>query len=175
MDIQPGKYEARIVNYEITQTKQGDPQVQVLFEYHPGGERHEIVWYGNLTHEVGRKIALKALLAMGFNRKNIADLAEGYQSGALDADTPVEIEVERRDKKNGPGTFLAVKWVNRLGGGKFANALPKQEAKAKLASLNLDGELAALRAETGSNVQPIKKAVGQSHDPNFDAESDLPF
>lgn len=171
--ITPGKYEARIVNYDITEDKKGNPQVAVLFSFTDQEGPKEYTWYGGLSTEGGRKVTLKALLTMGFKGKNVADLAGGVESHALNVSTPVEIDIQNEDYQG--KVYTKVKWINRLGGAKFANALSKQEAKAKLAALNLDGELAAIRAETGNNVQPIKKAAGAEGD--FDAfdESGLPF
>lgn len=175
--IQPGKYEAKIVNYDITENKKGEPQVAILFEFHDrDGSRREYTWYGGLTHEKGREITLKALLTCGFTGKNVADLSGGIQGGQahLDIATPVEIDIQDRTYEG--KTFTEIKWINRLGGGKWIKPMEKDKVRGRLAALNLDGELAALRAKEGQPAKPqlVQKAAGQDF-ADYDDSGDLPF
>ena len=163
--IEPGKYEARIVNYGIGQTKAGDPQVMVLLEYlDKDGQSHEITWYGHVKSPEAANITAKALLCCGMRGNEIGDLADGVESGVLDTETPVKITVELEPKQDGNGTYARVKWINRLGGQAFQGRLTKSDAKLKLAPLNLKGAMMMARQETGIADKPKSD--------NFD---DIPF
>lgn len=180
-DLPAGSYQGYIVNYDITQTQKGDPQILVLFSFNDKeGDHHELTWYGNLTSEKGRKIALEALVKMGFSGKNVADLAGGLvdsKAPLLDVATPLELVIEREAKKDGSGTYAKIAWVNRQGGNKWVSkGMNPAEARVKLGALNLEGELAAIRAK--EPAKPAAKAAGQdfnSYDPAAEEDDSLPF
>lgn len=170
--IKPGKYTARIVNYGIAETKAGDPVVKVLFEFEDEAGRRELTWTGFLT-EKGAPITMKALLTCGLRGNDIAGLFEGVASGLLDAESPVQIDVDLEPGLKDKSKFYpTIKWVNRLGGASFGAAL-KPESKARLAGLR--GAIMSARAETGikdPGMTPKPKAPPQE---GWADESDIGF
>jgi hypothetical protein len=167
--IQPGTYEARVSDYGIGTTNDGNAQVMVLLAYKDQtGENHEVTWFGTLKEGKGREITLKALLTMGFAGDDVAALAEGIHSNLLDAVTPVSIVLEEHtynDKKS-----IRVQWINSLGGKMMEKRIEKSQAKLLLGALNLKGDLAMLRSQQPK--APQKKTAG-SHPfaPNSDIDT----
>lgn len=163
-NMQPGTFKAKILNYTISNTKTGNPQVEILFGYNDGdtssigGTHHQITWWGHLT-EKATPITLKALDAMGFKGKtdeDFARLADGVEGGMLDIEKEVSLVLEEDTKEDGK-KFVKVRWVNdpnRTQG--FKNALTKGEAKVKLGALNLSGQMAMLRAQSPARAEAPK-------------------
>jgi len=151
--LKPGKYPVKITNYGISDGKIA-PQVMIEF-MHQDGE--SITWYGSLSERASQQ-TLKALINCGLNTTEIADLAAGPASGALDMKTMVQITVEE-STYNGK-TRTKVKWINPLSSAKFEATMTKDEAKKKLG--NFSGAIQALRAEMG--VKPKDQA---KVDPGF--------
>lgn len=175
--ITAGIFEARISNYGITVTKEGHPQVAILFDYNDhDGTPHEVTWFGTLKEGKGQEFTLKSLLYCGFSGSDPADLADGANTGLLDTMTPVKITIEEQEY-NGKRQ-MKVAWINRIGGA--IKSITKSEAKLKMGALNLKGALAAARQETGIKAEQRtnvpKQAVGQSFpEPGSDFDQDLGF
>jgi hypothetical protein len=173
MAIQPGIYQAKIVDYGIGHTKAGDPQVMILFEFNGAeGQRHEMTWLGTLKEGKGQEITLKALLTCGMRGNDIDALADGVVSNILDVNSPVNITLQLEPNQEGK-QVLRVKWINAVGGKVFRDKLSRNEAKIKMGALNLKGAMAAVRAETGIKDAPRQQAVGQSFSP--DDQDDIGF
>ena len=169
--VKAGKYEARIIDYTMTTNTKGDLQAAVRFTFNDGIADRNMTWYGGFG-EKQLKHTLKALVTMGL-RGAVEEMADGVNSNILDVDKAVEIEV-RHEEYNGK-TTVKIAWVNALGGAAFKNLAAKADVKAKLATLNIKGELAALRATMGVKEQPkpVAKpsqpaAVPAGFDPDFD-------
>jgi hypothetical protein len=174
--IQSGKYQGKIIDYGIGETRGGSPQVMILFEMlDQEMDRHELTWYGTLKEGKGQEITLKALLTCGMKGNDLDALADGVLSNILDVDTPVSLTVEREPRLDAMGnstgeTVAKIKWINRAGGAAFQSKLSRDEAKSKISSLNLKNALAAARHETG--IKDVPRKQEQKNEPNFD---DLPF
>lgn len=165
--IEAGIYEAKIIDYGIGQTKAGDPQVMILFEYNDNdGQRHELIWYGSLK-EKAIPYTMKTLLYCGMNCNDPMELAEGIPSNILDAATPLKITVELEQKNDGTGTFAKIAWVNRASTGGLAKRITKSEAKIKMGALNLKGAMLVARQETGIQIQERSKTFDQMDDIGF--------
>jgi hypothetical protein len=101
------------------------------------------------------------------------DVALGSAGEALDKDQEVELVIAQETDEKG-NSRLKVQYVNKPGGASFKRLAP-QEAKAKLRTLNVKGELAALRKDLGVSA-PVKKAASQSPTvTSFDEDEDLNF
>jgi hypothetical protein len=169
--MQPGIYEARIVNYGIGTTKAGDPQAMILFEYtDQEGQPHEVTWYGTFKEGKGQEITLKALLTCGFKGNDPSALTEGVEGKALDHDRIVKITIKEETSQDGK-KFMRIRWINEHN--RELKSMDRSAAKVKLGAMNLAGQLAMIRAQNPQPkpAQPTGPAgmrePGQDDDFNF--------
>lgn len=164
--IQPGVYQANIINYGIDVNKNGNAQAAILFEYNDhDGQRHEVTWFGSFKEGKALEITLKTLLACGFSKDDPAELAAGYDSHALDVSTPVKITIEEQEYEG--KKFMRVQWVNPL---RQFKSMSKDEAKVKLGAMNLKAQLALMKQELGQPVRqekPMREHGDDSDDLNW--------
>lgn len=181
--LQPGTFKARIVNYTISTTQKGDPQIEVLFEFNDGdaiqtgGTNHQVRWWGYLT-EKAIPYTLKALEVMGFKGKTDDDfskLADGVEGGMLDIGKDLLLVLEEETNDNGK-KYVKVRWINdpdRAPGG-FKTALSRGEAKVKIGALNLAGQMAMLRSHAPAKTPaPQQRAVPPMREPGDDTDFDF--
>lgn len=162
MKIQPGIYDASIVSYGIGQTRAGDPQAMILFEYNDlDGHRHEVTWYGSFKEGKAQEITLKALLTCGFRGNDPSVLSEGVLSEALELAKAVKITIDEDTKQDGT-KFMRVRWINELS--RELKSMDRSQAKVKLGALNLAGQLAVIRSQlpTPKPAQPSANQSGTS-------------
>lgn len=173
--VTAGKYIARVLNYGIGNTKAGDPQAIVQFQFKDNdGDQHSLTWFGSFK-EKALPYTLDALLYCGMKGNDPAELAQGIDGGALDLNQEVQIVVEEQTDDKGR-VVPKISWVNRLGGNAFKNAITFDQAKSKLAAMNLKGAVMARRAETGLTGERLAKASGQDFSASDDSDfGDLPF
>lgn len=165
--IQPGWYDAKILDYGIKATKSGAPQVTVTFGVKSGDKEHRLYWNSSFT-EKALKFTLKALVNMGLSTA-VEEMADGPSSNALDMTKSVRVEVEHNTYNN--ETTARVCSVAKSSGDNFRALMSKTDVRAKLGSLNLKGELAAVRNELGikpTSPAPVAKTPAADFDPNFD-------
>lgn len=139
MEIFAGKFEAKVVDYGIKQTKSGAQQIVVRFRWN---DEFELNWYGSLNEGKAREITVKTLEILGMSSNEIWNLADGIESGMLDTDKLVSISVEKETGTDGK-IYPKIKWVNELGGG-GVKGLTKEEAKAALKGMSF-------------GIKPVKK------------------
>lgn len=165
--VEAGMYEASILDYGISLTQAGKPQVVIRFGLtDKNGDLHELNWYGSLNEGKAQEITCKALLACGMKGNDLNILADGIPSGVLDTSTHVKVTVAHEEQEDGT-TRARIKWINPLGG--LTKKLTKSEASVKLGALNLRGAMMTARTETGILDRPApKQAVGQSQGPSED-------
>lgn len=137
--MQAGRHSAVVKDYGISETQGGDPQVFIKFDV--AGE--DITWFGSLKEGKAQEISLKALLAAGFTGKDISELLDGPDGGAIPLGIEVSLVIE--DHEYNGKKSLRVQWVNKPGGGGVQRA-DAATAKAKLAKLGLAGKLAQVKA-----------------------------
>lgn len=146
--IAPGKYTAKVLDYGISGTKAGDPQVSVKF----GFGSQSMIWNGTLKQGKGQEITLKSLIVLGLtNPDKIADLADGLKGNTLDLTKEVEIDIQP-DTYEG-NTTLKIKWINEPG---LNFLMGKEDFKQKIASMNLKTTFAYVKQQIG---QPRKKPM----------------
>ena len=119
--IKAGKYKTKAVDYGVTQTKNGDPMLVVKFEV----DGQSLFWRG-MFGEKSLPITEKALAALGFESDRFDVLADGTDSGALNLNLEVVIEVDL-ETYNGESRPV-VKWVNEPGAGGIRNGISRVEA-----------------------------------------------
>jgi hypothetical protein len=139
-----GRYNGTVKDYGISETKAGDPQVFVAFDIDGHGS---LTWFGSLKEGKAQEITLKGLLAAGFTGKDVSELLDGPDGGAIPLGTEVSLVIENEEYPAGSGTMNPrIRWVNKPGGGGVQRA-DAATAKAKLAKLGLAGKLAQVKAQ----------------------------
>lgn len=145
-EIKPGYYNGKIVKYGIGKTQSGNPQAMIQFQFQtPDGQSHTLTWYGSFS-EKAKKFTIDALLRCGLRVDNISILANGVESGALDTEKELSLDI-RKEKGDDGKERLKIAWVNEIGSSAFKNIIPQVEAMSLLQGLEAD--VAMRRAETG--------------------------
>lgn len=177
--IEPGTYRARVVNYTLSNTKAGNPQVEVLFEFSQGEgvheSHHQTRWWGQLS-EKALPYTLKNLITMGYrgtSNEDFAKLADGVEGGMIDLSTEVDLVLEYEAGEAGK-TFLKVKWINTPGGG-FKAGMTREQAKVKLGMMNIAGQLAMIRQEIGAPAPKRPTQAAQAPLPEPQGVADFDF
>jgi hypothetical protein len=148
MKINEGTHQGRIIDYSITSTKAGDPQVTILFGIDPAdGGHYELQWNGSLKEGKAREITFKALKACGLRGYDIEPLADGVTSGALDTDATVNLVVEYETNPDSGKQYPRIRWINRAAS--IQNKFSRNEVKIKLGALNLKGDFMRIAQEQG--------------------------
>lgn len=164
MRIPEGSYQARVIDYGVGSTKAGLPQVEIKFGFMVDGQPTTMYYFGGFG-EKSLKHTVKALAVCGFTGDEVG--LSDSTSGALDMSKDVLLVVS--DNEYNGTVNSRIQWINEIDGGGSARAkLTKEEVRSKLATVNIKGQLAAIRAEMGLNLAKPKAAVKAD-------DSDLPF
>lgn len=170
-----GKFRAKPLDWGIDKTKEGLPQVKVLFTYlqkNDAGvdENRELTWFGSFKGGALER-TMETLENLGLRTKP-SDLESGRDGKALDELTEIEIVVEHRSY-NGT-TKAGIAWVN--GGSRKLSDLEPGEAKALFAEV--DAIYAnAIAKSRGAAAKPANGSANLAStiaQPTMN-ESDLPF
>ncbi len=171
-----GSYRAIAVDQQLTEAKNGTPQIHVVFKFldQPDGWVGEVhrSWWGTLNGGKAEDIALKGLRNAGWQGTDITDLSTVGSSECR--------VVVVHDTGNDGVTRAQIAWVNSLNGGAGINP-EKQLAPAKMADLR-----ARIAARAAAKLQgapaaaaapPPMKATGTDgipYQPTGD-DDDIPF
>jgi hypothetical protein len=145
-----GRYSAVVKDYGISETKAGDAQVFIAFDVAHGEGTTALTWFGSLKEGKAQEITLKGLLAAGFTGKDVTDLIDGPDGGAIPLGTEVSLVIENEEYEG--ANRARIRWVNKPGGGGVQRA-DATTAKAKLAKLGLAGKLAQVKAQNPDLVR----------------------
>ena len=172
-NILPGTFKARVIDYQVTVSRGGDPRVIMRFQW---GDGNRYNWYGNFSTEKSTERSLKALLACGYKGDgDLSQLADGTESGVLDLNKEVEIVVSLETGTDGVERPV-IQWVNDpdISVGVLGNAVSKGEAKRLFGGLNLKNKIGMLRNDLGYTKKGTAKSAATSENqaPNLD---DIPF
>ena len=137
-----GTFKGKVTDYGISETKKGDPQVEVKFDVQFEEGDKPMTWRGSFNGGA-KEITLKALLVLGLNGEP-GDLIDGPAGNALPLGREVNLVIANEPYEG--KDFYKIQWVNKIGGGMEINRADAGAARAKLAKLNLGGELAKIRA-----------------------------
>ncbi len=132
--VKPGRYTANVLDHGISETKAGEPQAVIKFEFDFDGSKRELTWFGSFK-EKALPFTLEALVACGLKGNNPA--------GALEIGKEVSIVVEKETDESGKERNK-VRWVNR------AHA-PIQKMDSLAASSKLEKYAAAVMAIKAKN------------------------
>jgi hypothetical protein len=118
--IKPGRYTAYVKDHAITETKDGNPQATVVFEFEVDGSKRELTWFGSFK-EKAVEHTIKGLIVCGLSGANPA--------GPLEIGREVSIVVATDKDLNGNERSV-IRWVNRPGG--IMKPMDHGEASTKL-------------------------------------------
>lgn len=133
MEIMAGKYEAKVVDYGLKQTKSGAQQVVVRFRWN---DEFEYNWYGSFNEGKAREITVRTLELLGCSSEELWNLADGPASGMLDTDKTVSIKVEIETGNDGKD-YPKIKWVSPLSSGGIKDGMSKEEAKSAFKNMGI--------------------------------------
>jgi len=177
--IRSGKFTARVVDYGVKESKAGLPLANVRFAWKDGDQSNQYNWTGSFNEGKAREITFAALSACSvmiqepgnlnnlvpkFSVVGVDALADGLSSDLLDTTKDVQIDVQMELGTDGK-EYAKIAWVNPLGGGKFQNAMSRDDVKVKFAGMNLKADLLAARQTHGVKVDVSKPVTAD----------DLPF
>jgi len=155
--IQPGTFDAKLVDYGMNVAKSGTLMILMKFELQDE-QNSKIVWQGHLKQGSAHDITLKSLLVCGLKTNDLEAVAEGPISGVLDMDKTVSIVVEMEAGEDGK-SYPRVKWINEVGGAGFKSQITKSDAIQKMNGMNLKGELMKLRQDTGYSTNAVNEEI----------------
>lgn len=116
LDIKPGKYITKATRGGFGKSGTGTAYVAIEFPI----EQETIFWYGYLSPAAAPR-TFETLATLGF-REDL-DVKDGQFGPEHLEDKQVEIVIELQPNPNKDNRLEPkVKWINNLGGGKFANS-----------------------------------------------------
>lgn len=159
-----GKFLAKIKDYGVSKTKNGNPQVFVQFEFEAEQATKTLTWYGSFVGGA-KDITLKTLITMGLSPQNFNNLIafnNGVASGMLNLEKPLEIDVQEEPKFDEPGKMVTrIAWVNDPENpGYTVKKLNEAENAQLMGGMNFEGDLVKLYGEMGfGNGQSMNTAA----------------
>lgn len=177
----PGKYKAKAIDWGVTKTSAGLPQVSVLFEYQQPGdmpgvqEVRQLIWFGSFKEKAAER-SMEVLEMLGLKQAPYPAMEIGREGKALDETIEVEVVVEHRVDLKGVRR-AGIAWVNRLGGRGIDSRLEQGEGAQVFAPVN-DAYLNYLRSKGVQPQQPKQTIADQIHAPKAQGtlgDDDIPF
>jgi hypothetical protein len=152
--IEPGYYDARLVDYGLTKSKAGLPMAFLKFEFTDDhGGLQSLSYFGSFKEGKAAEITCEALAVCGWTTNNPADLAKGIESGVLKKGAVVSITVEMNTWEG--KTSPRIKYINPIGSGGVKNILNPQDAAQAFGGMDLRAVAQAAKNKY-KNVQPPK-------------------
>ena len=138
--VNPGVYEAKIVNYGLSRSKSGNLQAVVKLGFEDDmGKKHTISWYGGFGPNQMR-MTIGTLVVCGLNTA-VDAIAEGPSSNALNTVDPLFIEVEHNEYQG--KTNARIRWISKSSLGS-QTSISRDAAKEQLSVLGADQVLKEL-------------------------------
>lgn len=159
-----GTYMAKPVDWGISKTQAGLPQVAITFRYEHG----DLNWYGSFKDTVVER-TVDTLILLGL-KGTLETLADGIPSKALDPEKEVEIVVEHRPDQKG-SMRAGIAWVNDPGRTSIKK-IEKGEASSLLSGIN--AVLIQRRQAAGVQVSAPAPATQAPPQSTFSTD-DVPF
>lgn len=160
--LDAGFYEAKVSDYGVKLSSRDTMIVMIRFKTK---DDNYLTWTGSLVSEQSREVVYRTLFVCGWNGNKLEDLANGSSSGTLDTEKTVTLNVDTETNERGK-TYNIVKFVNEPGGGKFQDALSKEEVIKRLSGVDATTEIDEARKKFGYQTKTETTTT------NFD---DLPF
>lgn len=146
-----GNFEAKIKDYGVSETKSGNPQVYVRFYFEYEGAQKELTWYGSFVGGA-KDITLKTLIYCGLKPQHygqLTNLWNGVQSGMLDMEKVLVLDVQEEPKQDGSGMRTVVQWVNDPNVAPQIKKIDQAKNAQFFGTMGFDGDLVRLAGEMG--------------------------
>lgn len=101
-----GKFNAKIKDYTTSESSNGNVQIAIQFNVEVDGGEKTMSWYGYLT-EKAKKQTLITLINCGLESRNfnqLHKLIDGVQSGLLDTNKAMSLEIQQEPSSNSDGS-----------------------------------------------------------------------
>lgn len=154
----PGKYRGKLIDWAVTETRGGAPQIACMFEYVQDGKPLALTWYGSFLDTVIDRTD-EVLKFLGFQGIDYSVLADGPDGKGLTLNAEALVTVETRlDLK---GVMRAgISFVNDPTRATFTKKLDRAAASKAFervsmrAKMKVDAQLAPVTAEYSENDLP---------------------
>jgi len=130
--IQPGKYEAKITDYGVKETKAGQPAVIIAFDV----AGNSVYWTGYFTERTMEQTKA-TLLMLGLKNGYLPGLALGLSGNALNATKSYSITVVHEADQDGK-MWPRVRWVNDPTASNIKSAVSVEKAKQLFAGITFE-------------------------------------
>lgn len=169
LPIEKAKYHAKAIACSFGIAEKGTHQVGVTVEIVEGDfAQHTITWLGYFTDGTSAR-TIESLQHMGWKGDDLSELED------LDAEAcarllpePIEIVCEPDTYNN--ETRLKVRWVNRIGAGRFGFKQPLAGAALKGFAAQMKAQIRGMRGPQNSKSAPTTR-----HPNAPGSDDDLPF
>lgn len=146
-----GIFQAQIKDYGTSETKSGNPQVWIKFGFEHEGAAKELTWYGSFVGGA-KDITLKTLIYCGLQPQfynQLVNFRNGVQSGMLDLNKILNIDVQEEPKQDGSGMRTVIQWVNDPNLAPAAKKIDEAKNAQFFGQMGFDGDLVRLAGELG--------------------------
>lgn len=144
--LNPGKYEAKLVDASLATDKEGNAQPMLSFEVQSEGNTEKMTWYGSLKSEKSTEFAVKALVTAGYMGNDWEDLKKPFEVMFTPKDLSITVDLGNNGKPQ-------IKWINAKTVKAFTGVAPKQAALFAKAKADLG--VKAKAPVTDSGVTPF--------------------
>lgn len=158
----PGSYTGKLIDWAVTQTKAGMPQIVCMFEYLQDGKPLRLSWFGSFQDKAVQR-TFDTLRFLGLKGNDLSVLADGVQGKGLEVGKVANIVVEIRTDLNGKPR-AGISWVNDPSRAQLTKKLDKDTARGLLEVYSL-----RLSGTQGLEVSPTSVDMAQAE------EQDLGF
>jgi len=161
VEITAGKYKAKITDYGLVESKNGNLQVFISFK----AEDFSLSYFQTATQDKSKEILALNLVTCGFTGNDLDDL---YVDGALDKEKELIIVVKLEPDQKGE-MRPRIQFINDPAKSGIKGQLDKKEAISKLRELKMKGFIAEAKSKLG-----VDDTKSESSESDFDANS-IPF
>lgn len=153
---QEGTYRARATEAQLFEANSGTPGINIVFVVTDGPEKGAHVRYTGWMSDRAYERTLESLESCGWKGEDPSELNDGLHGlDKNEVELVVEMEpYEGNDERHVGKSFARVKWVNRIGGLRVENAMPKDKAKvfgAQMAERIRAARLARTKGGSGTD------------------------
>lgn len=175
MEIQNGKYKAKIAMAQAKILSTGTPAIQCVFDVDVNGET-VVKNYTAFVSEKALPYTMKMLLGAGVTEKEIQRIESGEEKVQIVLPLEVTVTIENELSKDGTKMYANIKSVWAGGSGGLGEVAEKNAFKAAMGGVSL---VAAAKAEVKLNPSlssaKLAAAALKGQEPKIDLTEDVPF
>lgn len=149
-----GKFKAMVLDYGVSESKSGNPQVYIKLNVEAEGSAKTLTWYGSFTGGA-KDITLKTLINAGLQPQHygqLANLNKGVASSMLDITKVLEADVQEEPKQDGSGVRTVVQWLNDPTAAPQIKKIDEAKNLQFFGSMGFENDLVRLAGELGISL-----------------------